>query len=205
MGVLWERQQTRQWISHSTLAMILRAVLGILGGVLAIGGALSFRFHSPILPACAGIAIGAYICWVAFSRSRLLDLFAASIRVAAITVITFSFALLCYTDNLSNNRSSRRVLEQASALVPGDKPLRIGFPFGIPFSSNFYAPLMAKRPVSVLLLPEDQIAGADVDVMIVRTRDTAALERFRKLGARLGTVGKWSIFSVASAENMTTP
>jgi 4-amino-4-deoxy-L-arabinose transferase-like glycosyltransferase len=205
MGVLWERQKTRQWIAHSTLATILRGVLGILGGVLAIGGAIAFRYHSPILAACAAIAIGVYICWAAFSRSRLLDLFAASIRVAAITAITFSFALLCYTDNLSNNRSSRRVLEQASALVPGDKPLRVGFPFGIPFSSNFYAPLMTKRPVSVLLLTEDKIANADVDVMIVRTRDTAALERFTKLGARLGTVGKWSIFRAASAVDVTTP
>jgi 4-amino-4-deoxy-L-arabinose transferase-like glycosyltransferase len=198
MAVLWERQKTRQWISQSTLAMTLRAALGILGAALAIGAALSLRYYSPVFTAYVGILIGVSICWAAFSHSRLLDSFTASMRVSAITCVTFSFVLLCYSDNLSNNRSARRVLEQASNLMPGDKPLRVGFPFGIPFSSNFYAPLMNHRPVSVLLIPEEKIASADVDVMIVRTRDTATLERFTKLGERLGTVGKWSIFRTAN-------
>jgi 4-amino-4-deoxy-L-arabinose transferase-like glycosyltransferase len=205
MGVLFDRQKERQLISETTLEVTLRYALGILGATLAFGAALSFRYSSPLMAACAGIAIGAYICWVAFSTPRLSNLLAASLRIGMITTIVFSFVLLCYSDNLSNNRSARRVLEMASNLAPGDKPLRVGFPFGIPFSSNFYAPLMTTRPISVVLLPEDKIASADVDVMIVRTRDAVTLERFTKLGDRLGTVGKWSIFRTANTVDAVAP
>jgi hypothetical protein len=193
MAVLWDRQKTREWFSAATLEKILRYAVVVLGGTLSIGAIISLWFRSPIPTACVGIIIGAGICWAAFSQSKLRDVAAAATRVAAITAITFSFVLLCYSDNLSNNRSSRRVLEEASRLVPSEAPLRVGFPFGIPFSSNFYAPLMTGRPVTVRLLPEDQIASADVDILIVRTKNTDKLRQFTQPGAQLGTVGKWSI------------
>lgn len=193
MAVLWDRQSARAWFSAATLERTLRYAVVVLGGILSIGAIISLGFRSPIPTACVGIIIGAYVCWAAFTQSKLRDLAAAVTRVAAITAITFSFVLLCYSDNLSNNRSSRRVLEEASRLVPGDAPLRVGFPFGIPFSSNFYAPLMTGRPVTVRLLTEEQIAGADVDVLIVRTKNSDKLRQFTQPGAQLGTVGKWSI------------
>lgn len=195
MGVLWDRQKTQSWFSQTTLEKTLHYALTVLGGSLSVGAVISLWFSAPILSAGVGAIIGAYICRASFTQPRIRDLAAAATRVVAITVITYSFVLLCYSDNLSNNRSSRRVLEEASRLVPGEAPLRVGFPFGIPFSSNFYAPLMTGRPVTVRLLTEEQIASADIDVLVVRTRDTKKLEKFTKPGAALSTVGKWSILS----------
>ena len=192
-GVLWDRQKANGWLTNSTLENTLRYTLGILGASLSIGATISLWYSSPILSACAGIVIGAYICWAAITQSKLPNLAAASTRVAAITAITFSFVLLCYSDNLSNNRSARRVLERASTLAPGNTPLRVGFPFGIPFSSNFYAPLMTSRPITVQLLTEEQIPNADVDVIVVRTKDAPKVEQLKHLGPQLGTVGRWSI------------
>lgn len=117
-------------------------------------------------------------------------------RLAACVTMTYALASLCWNNTLSNDRSTRRVLEAVASLSKPDADVRVGFPIYFPFSATFYGPLSENPTLKIVHVEDNQVAGADVDVLVVRNRNEKELLGIDPSlnGRKIAELGQWNIY-----------
>lgn len=193
-GVLWERQKCDQWVSRRALTVALQVTSALFGVVLIVGGIVSTHYRAGTVASSAAVAVGIVTLLSSRSANRFEDIVSGIARLGALSCITFTFVVLCYSNHISLQRSTRRAIEAARSLSPQQTPLKVGFPLYFPFSSTFYGPLTKGGPVEVAPVPEATKPPADITLLLVHERNVA---RFRELEPELqsvGEVGAWTIF-----------
>jgi 4-amino-4-deoxy-L-arabinose transferase-like glycosyltransferase len=117
-------------------------------------------------------------------------------RLAVCAVMTYALASVAWNNHISNNRSSRRVLELVASLSKPDAQIRVGFPVYFPFSSTFYGPLHQSPSLTIVNLEDPQIPNADVDVLVVRNRNEKELLGIDPTlsDKKLAEIGQWNVY-----------
>jgi ABC-type multidrug transport system fused ATPase/permease subunit len=189
-AALWHRRETSRWIPESTLTSSLR----VTGLVTAITGCIfslaSIFFSAPPAIACtAAIVCVASGLYTKRSPTTVAALSSASIA----TLIAFGALSFTYNNYISENRSSRRVLELANSLIEADKPLRVGFANYFPFSAKFYAPLLGRQTVQVKNLEQNPTPDSELDFLILRKRSLNSVIADHPHAQEVGQVGQWRI------------
>jgi hypothetical protein len=193
VAALWERQREKRLVSEKALSTSLQLTNALLGVALIVGALLSFRYHSGTVASSAALAVGILAFVYSLSAARFADVASGIARLGALTAVAFTFVYLCYGNYISLQRSSRRALQEARALLPTTTPLKVGFPFYFPFSATFYGPLMSGGEISVSPVADAQISNSDVDLFIVRGKDIDRLQAIAPDKQLLGKVGPWTI------------
>lgn len=194
VGVLWERQRNKQWVSNRALTTALQLTCGLFGLILIVGGIVSTHYRAGSVASTAAVAVGLATLLASRSAYRFENSASAIARVGALSGITFTFVVLCYGNHISLQRSTRRALEAARSLSPQQNPLKVGFPLYFPFSSTFYGSLTKGGPVKAVPVPDATRPPPDVEVLLVHERNVT---RFRELAPEIqlvGEVGGWKIF-----------
>lgn len=117
-------------------------------------------------------------------------------RIAVCTVVTYALASFAWNNHLSNNRSTRRVLETVASLASPNSQVRVGFPLYFPFSSTFYGPLHQNPSLTIVNLEDPQVPNADVDVLVVRNRNEKELFVVDPSLAekKIAEIGQWNVY-----------
>lgn len=195
IGVLWQRQKQKQWLKDEVITFALQTSAIILSSLLIVGPIIAFYFFGGGIEISAVASVlGLFVFMRSFRDTWHRDSFTSSLWTSALTALVFVSATICFNNYLSDNRSSRRVLQLAETFgTPGSK-LRIGFPFYYPFSSTFYGPQLTPNTIEAIPLKDEEVAAATTDLIIIRKRN---LERFHELDPNkelLATLGQWRIF-----------
>jgi 4-amino-4-deoxy-L-arabinose transferase-like glycosyltransferase len=180
-GVLWNRYRDHTELPQRILRQTFMLGTGfvIITWIVISIVALWFIPNLTIILGSLGLAIWSAITFIRFARTTtaLNQCLGILSLLALVCTLTYGAATLCFNNNLSTNRSSRRVLQAAQALLPTDSGLRIGFPYYFPFSAWFYHKQILGAEGSVIAIEEGDVKTAPVDVLIVRKRN---LERLKQ-------------------------
>ena len=179
------------------LLKTIRAVVFLFGFVVMIGSSIgAVRYGTPLWLTAVCFAIGA-VFMLSLQVNRADSWLIKEVcRLSVCCAMTFALASFCWDNSLSNNRSTRRLLQVVGSLGKPGFPLRVGFPLYFPFSATFYGPLAEDPKLMVVHVDEDKIPIADVDVLVVRDRnETAFLKAVpNKAGEKLSEIGQWNIY-----------
>ena len=196
-AALWVRYVETDETNKAFAYKLLRGLTVLLAVITVVGAGLGFFLYStPSLLAGITLVFALVYCGSLFVSNANPSALKEAGRLAVCTVMTYALASLCWNNHLSNNRSSRRVLEVVASLSKPDSEVRVGFPLYFPFSSTFYGPLSKSPSLKIVNLENNEIVGADVDVIVVRNRNEA---EFLKLdpsrdGQRIAEIGQWNIY-----------
>ncbi len=173
-----------------------RALSALMAVVVVIGSIIgAIRYDTPIilLPVCFGMA--ALFLFSLRVNVRDISLVKEIARVSICTAAMFALASFAWNNNLSNNRSTRRVLAVASSLAkPGAPELRIGFSLYFPFSATFFGPLETSPPLRILNVDEGEITGSNADLLVVRKRNEEKFLEVSPGREKLAQIGQWRIY-----------
>lgn len=166
-------------------------VLGVVGFTL---GIVSLWYGASYEIVTASFLLMALVGSRAVRQVNFTEMLPSIAWVALTTTAVYAVAVLCFSPSLSENRSSRRVLEMAKTLKPAQSQLDIGFAYHFPFSAKFYGSTSQKTEIRTYLIREGELAQAEIDLLIAKGQNVARImaeEPNRKLLYRLG---KWAIF-----------
>jgi 4-amino-4-deoxy-L-arabinose transferase-like glycosyltransferase len=183
----------RAWSSTRYASMCRYAVFAF-GLVSIIGGLASLRFGAPTLGVITACVCGTALCWYATRREGFSEMLPSVSKLALATGLVYALVIVCFSEHISMNRSSRRALEMASRVFPQPKDLTIGFPFYFPFSATFYGTTLGERSIKTMLLKDNEIGSAAVDAILARGSNAQRLMESDPQRAVLGRVGRWTLF-----------
>ena len=193
--VLWRRQAEESELTGAATTKILKwAYLLLAVTLMILPIVLILKYDSDRSSAVAGFIAGALLLALGIKTSVLEKPIAALTRITIYSAILYGFATLCLDNNLSNNRSSLRVLTLASSLAKPDSTLSVGFPFYFPFSATFYGPLMTSPNMTIVQLDDEQVLLPPTDLIAVRRRNEAELLELDPAKQKLAEVGQWRIY-----------
>jgi 4-amino-4-deoxy-L-arabinose transferase-like glycosyltransferase len=195
VGILWERNHDFKLVSKPHLERCLKLSIYLIIAIWGIVSLAALRFNTNLyilILSLVGLAAATGFVRI---KGRKLSPYAQLIVLTVTVSLTYASATLCYNNYISDNRSSRRVLQLARKLLSEkDKGVKIGFPYYFPFSAYFYTPKIFGPGSVALEIEAEHLATADVDLMIIRKRNAerlkADLPQFKELGAQ----GQWRIF-----------
>ncbi len=203
-GVLWKRYRNHADLPEHMLRQTLMIGTGfILLAWLCISvAAVWFMPNFTIIAASLGLAMWSAITFGRFARATNTSGECLGILslLALVCTLTYGAATLCFNNHLSSNRSSRRVLQAAQALVPAGQALRIGFPFYFPFSAWFYHRQVLGAAGEVLAIKEGDVASTPADLLIVRKRNVERLRKELPEAQEVGSIGQWRIIKHVARE-----
>jgi 4-amino-4-deoxy-L-arabinose transferase-like glycosyltransferase len=182
-----------EWRTTWYAAMCRYAVV-TLGLVSLAGGLVSLRFNAPVVGAIVACAFGVGLVWYGTCRKRFSEMLPSVSKVALATGVVYALVIVCFSEHISMQRSSRRALEMASQVFPNPRDLKIGFPYYFPFSATFYGTTLGDRSITTMLLDESEIESAPVDAILVRGSNAQRLETAQPARKVLGRIGRWTLF-----------
>ncbi len=201
-GVLWKRYRHHAELPEQMLRQTLMYGTGfvLLAWIVISVAALWFMPSFPIIIASLGLAVWSAITVTRFARTNKAPEQCLGIlsMLALVCTLTYGAATLCFNNHLSTNRSSRRVLQAAQALVSPGTTLRVGFPFYFPFSAWFYHKQILGSQGSVFAVKEGDVANTPADLLIVRKRNLERLRKELPEAQELASVGQWKIIKQAA-------
>jgi hypothetical protein len=205
-GVLWKKYRHHAQLPEQMLRQTLLIGTGfvLVAWIVISISALWFMPNFTIILASLGLALWSTVTFARFVRSNKVPGQCLGILslLALVCTLTYSAATLCLNNHLSTNRSSRRALQAAQALVQPGVALRVGFPYYFPFSAYFYHKQVLGPEGSVLAVKEGEVVAAPVDVLIVRKRNIERLRKEVPNAQELASIGQWRIIKLsAPAQN----
>ncbi len=200
MATLWTRQSSHRWLSEVFLGRTLWIIAILLSFTGLVGAIISLWYQTELLSAIIAAVVSIVAFIYVLRRRRALSHYSTALCIAYVTVFIYGAATFCFNNHLSNNRSSRRALHAANALIPQEQPLRIGFPYYFPFSASFYAPELNRSTIQLRNFEESVQGAQDIDLFLVRKeRNMQRLLAECPTCKELSRVGHWRI--VAPAKN----
>lgn len=175
-------------------AAMCRYVVTTLGLVSIAGSLVSLRFDAPLVGVMVACVCGVGLVWYGTCRKRFSEMLPSVSKVALATGVVYALVVVCFSEHISMQRSSRRALEMASRMFPTPRDLKIGFPYYFPFSATFYGTTLGERSIETMLLKDGEIGTAPVDAILVRGSNAQRLEEADPQREVLGRIGRWTLF-----------
>jgi 4-amino-4-deoxy-L-arabinose transferase-like glycosyltransferase len=197
---------------------ICRYTVMTLGVVSLVGGLVLLRFDAPVVGVIAACVCGAGFVWWGTHRERFSEMLPSVSTLALASGLLYALVIVCLSEHISMNRSSRRALEMARRMFPQQRELTIGFAFYFPFSATFYGSIPGESTITSMPLNESEVGSAAVDAILVRGPHKSAsgrgtngsgsgegsdkeridnVERIARAYPErkvLGKVGRWTLF-----------
>lgn len=189
-AVVWRARILHNALTEDSLRRCLYIAAFTLSSIGIIAAVVSIWYQASPLIVC--ISVISTIAGAAYVL-RQKDSTQVVVRLAVLTTLIFGTLTFAYDNYISANRSSRRLLERAASLVPGDAPIRIGFAHYFPFSARFYAPEFHGRKIETYNLGESSLSDRTLDLIIARKRNVDLVLKERPGIQEVGTIGHWHI------------
>jgi 4-amino-4-deoxy-L-arabinose transferase-like glycosyltransferase len=204
-AALWEKSAKANWLSEGTIGKILNGGTVLMAFTFLVGSVISFWYGAHPLFSVAATLMSATTLWLtinsALKRPPLTSgstqargaLLVSILNLALLTCFTYGAAVLCFNNHLSNNRSSKRILELVKRDFVKDSPLLVAFPYYFPFSARFYTTGVTEGNLTIKRLMPEEVATGQADLLIVRKRNLARLLGDRPNLSEVASLGQWRV------------
>ncbi len=186
-------------------ALMCRYVFMTLGVVSIVGSLISIYFNAPVVGVIVACVFGLGLLRYGSHSELFHEMLPSVSRLALATGIVYMLVFVCFSEQISMNRSSRRALELALRAFPQPRELTIGFPYYFPFSATFYGTALGDRSITTTVLEETQIGSAPVDAILVRGANAQRLELAHPEKKMLGRIGRWTLYEGNTKSPLSQP
>jgi 4-amino-4-deoxy-L-arabinose transferase-like glycosyltransferase len=201
----WSRNSSLSWLRDIRIAAILRGS-GVLLSLIGLIGAVVLHWYGASL--LSSVTVGALSILALCFFGRFFQTAAGAespfhtiTHIALLTAFIYGSTAWCAHNYLSDNRSTHRALRLIRTLVPPEVPVRVGFPYYFPFSASFYSRAARDSRMTLVPLKEGEVKGADVDLFVIRRRNTQKFREETGLATIDAELGQWRIVKALQSKS----